>query len=292
MPDFPKIVGNPPYVPRNAIGELELTIAPRAGKSVATHQFHQGSMKLMRAHYLDKSGQVYYTLIIPGGGYLGGDDYTLDITVEEGGSLLLTGQGATKVYRTPNDYSAQVMTVRQAPNSVFEYIPDQLILYRDSRYRQFTDAYLDSQSSFLTAEIITPGWDPKGGSFLYDEARLHTRLFIDGTLQVIDNLYVEPKGERFHTDQMVILEGFTHVATLLAYDPQLNDDHVATLRQMLDEYEGSTPTRASITRTQGGALAVRALGTLTEDLYKLMLVVADYLRAEFRGQGPINLRKY
>ena len=55
----------------------------------------------MRPNYLDNTGQVCYFLINPGGGYVDGDTYRMEITVEEEAELLLTTQSATKVYRTP-----------------------------------------------------------------------------------------------------------------------------------------------------------------------------------------------
>ncbi|WKD58627.1 urease accessory protein UreD [Corynebacterium caspium] len=286
------VIGNPLYQVRPPMGELELTIAPRAGKSVAIHQYHRGSMKVMRPHYLDDTGQAYYTLLIPGGGYLGGDDYTMKIHVAEGGSLLLTGQSATKVYRTPDDYCLQVMDITMEKDSIFEYIPDQLILYRDSSYRQFMNVDIDASASFLTAEIITPGWDPHGGQFLYDEARLRTELRINGELQAIDNLVVHPKGAIFAADQLVITEKYSHVGTILAYDAKITDEMVKHIRDMVENYESRTEVIASVSRTNGGAVAMRALGTMTEDIYALIIKVADYLRGELRGQKPLALRKY
>ena len=82
-------------------GELELGITARPGRSVATHQFHRGALRVLRPHYLDASGQVTYTVVNPGGAYLDGDRYRVAVTVGDGADLLLTTQSATKVYRTP-----------------------------------------------------------------------------------------------------------------------------------------------------------------------------------------------
>ncbi len=73
------------------------------GRSVASRQFHEGALRVLRPHYLDESGQVCYVMVNPGGGaYLGSDLFVVDVEVEAGGAdLLLTTQSATKVYRTP-----------------------------------------------------------------------------------------------------------------------------------------------------------------------------------------------
>ena len=81
-------------------GRLELTLAPRGERTVAVHQFHRGALRVLRPHHLDGSGQPCFVVVNPGGGYLGGDRYELDVTVEARGTALVTTQSATKVYRT------------------------------------------------------------------------------------------------------------------------------------------------------------------------------------------------
>ncbi len=46
------------------------------------------------------------------------------------------------------------------------------------------------------------------------------------------------------------------------------------------------------TLIDGPGIAVRALGTYTEDLFHLVTAVADFLRVRWRGQPPLHLRKY
>ncbi|MFN3925244.1 MAG: urease accessory protein UreD, partial [Pseudarthrobacter sp.] len=49
------------------MGELQLVISERRGRSVAAHQFHRGALRVLRPHYLDDSGQVCYVVVNPGG---------------------------------------------------------------------------------------------------------------------------------------------------------------------------------------------------------------------------------
>ncbi|HAN84767.1 MAG TPA: urease accessory protein UreD, partial [Micrococcus luteus] len=39
-------------------GELRLRVAVRGGRSVAARQFHQGALRVLRPHYLDRSGHL------------------------------------------------------------------------------------------------------------------------------------------------------------------------------------------------------------------------------------------
>lgn len=274
------------------MGRLDLHIGQRHGRSVAVRQFHQGALRVMRPHYLDDSGQVCYTIINPGGAYFGGDDYHLTLDVDEGASLLLTGQSATKIYKTPGNYALQDFEITLGPGAVLEYVPDQLIAYEGATFAQHMSVNMDATSSLFIAEIVTPGWSPRGELFAYDEVRLRTSVAVDGELKVIDNLLARIGSGELTEDSLLFLEDQTHVATVLAMDQEIDAETLAGLRLHLDSLTFSTPVRHGSTLTPGRGLAMRAIGTYTEDLYRLVTEVANFLRARFRGQGPLHLRKY
>ena len=279
---------------REPIGKLDLDIAHRHGKSVARHQYHEGALRVMRPHYLDDTGQDYYTIINPGGAYFAGDDYHFNINVEEGASMLLTGQSATKIYKTPGNYSLQDFDVELGPDAVLEYIPDQLIAYEDATYEQHMRVRMHPSASFLTAEIVTPGWAPDGTLFRYDEIRMRTAIEVGGELAVVDNLLLRPGDGTLSSDSLLYLEDQTHFASLLAVDHRIDQTLVEELREVMDAHaENYAQTvHHGITLTDGPGLAVRAIGSYTEDLYGLVTVIGNELRSRFRGQGPLHLRKY
>lgn len=280
---------------RDHMGILRLRVGVRAGKSIATEQYHRGAMKIIRPHYLDDSGQVYYTLVLPGGGYLGGDDYHMNIAACPEASLLLSGQAATKVYRTPGDYAQQDMNIILGENAVFEYIPDQLIMYRGASYRQHMQVNMHPSASFLTAEIITPGWSPEGSDFSYDECTVRTAVSFNGEIKVVDVFCVRPKDETTAGDQLLLREENTHIATLTAIDQRIDENMVKHIRDIMNTYVDTAPEPVicgvSSTPNVNG-LSIRALGTRTEDLYGLIIAIASELRGLLRGQGKIVLRKY
>ena len=146
-------------------GQLRLGVAERDGRSYAARQFHEGALRVLRPHYLDHSGQVTYTVINPGGAYFGADAYLLDVVVERGASLALTTQSATKVYRTPQGPATQEMTVRLGPGSVLDYVPDQLIVYREGFVGKAAGLDLSLDDRFVaqlksprfTAVSVAPG---------------------------------------------------------------------------------------------------------------------------------------
>ena len=271
-------------------GELALTVRPRNGRSVAVRQFHRGALRVLRPMYLDTSGQVTYVVVNPGGAYLDRDRYRVDVAVEDGAELMLTTQSATKVYRTPGDRAVQQVTIRLGPDSRLEYLPDQLIAYRGSRYRQDTRIDMDSTASLTMSEVVTPGWSPTGTPFLYTELRLRTVVTTGGRPVAIDNLVLAPQDGARGMNRVGFLEGHTHVGSLLVVDPRVDDAALEMARVQVATRAGHVV--GGVTTLSVPGLALRVLGTSTQEVDELILAVVDELRARWFRQPAVDLRKY
>jgi urease accessory protein len=276
------------------MGELELVVAVRGGRSVAAHQYHRGALRVLRPHYLDDSGQVCFVLVNPGGAYLGADLYAIDVEVAAGARLLLTTQSATKIYRTPGSFAEQRMTLRLGEGAQLELAPDQLIAYREASYRQNTHITVRPSSCLVMAEVVTPGWSPDGASFRYEELRLRTEIHVatsGGTeLLALDNLLIRPPLN--DVTGMGFMEGRSHLGSLVVVDPRVDQglaDEFHALTAGYDAYTGVSLT-ASIGGTTG--LVLRSLSDSTEELNRLLGACTALLRERWHGQAPLNLRKY
>lgn len=279
--------------PRPLMGELELGISVSGGKSIATTQYHARALKVIRPHYLDDSGQVYYTIVNPGGGYVGGDAYRIGISVAEGASALITDQSAAKVYRTPDDYVVQNIEFSLAAGAVLEYVPDQLILYRDADFRQRTVVNMHPQASLFLSDIITPGWSPDGGKFLYKQAHLLNEVHMDGEPVLLDNLRINPLASDFREAQDFFMDGRTHVATAICFDPGITPELIDALSHLITAHHSPDGFLiAAVTECDKPGFVLRALGNRTEELHALVLATANLVRSQLRGQVKIHLRKY
>jgi urease accessory protein len=271
-------------------GELALTVRPRNGRSVAVRQYHRGALRVLRPIYLDTTGQVTYVMVNPGGAYLDRDRYRVDVAVEDGADLVLTTQSATKVYRTPEDRAVQEATFRLAQNSRLEYLPDQLIAYRGSRYRQDTRVEMDSAASLMMSEVVTPGWSPTGTPFLYDELRLRTVVTMGCRPVAVDNLLLAPQDGAAGMNRVGCLEGHTHVGSLLVVDPRVDEAALEMARESV--FTRAEHLAGGVTALSVPGFALRVLGASTQDVDELILAVVDELRARWFGQPAVDLRKY
>jgi urease accessory protein len=279
---------------KTPMGELRLRIERRGGRSVAAQQYHRGALRVLRPHYLDMSGQVSYVMVNPGGAYLGADLYVIDVEVGGGASLVLTTQSATKIYRTPGSFAEQRMTLRLGEGAQLELAPDQLIAYREASYRQNTHITVRPSSSLVMAEVVTPGWSPDGASFRYEELRLRNEIHVEtpgGTsLLALDNLLIRPPLN--DVTGLGFMEGYSHLGSLVVVDARVDQalaDEFHALTAGHDAYTG-----VSLTACVGGTtgLVLRSLSNSTEELNRLLGACTALLRGRWRGQLPLNLRKY
>ncbi len=276
-------------------GQLQLTIAQRQGRSVATAQYHQGALRILRPHYLDHGSQVTYTLINPGGAYFGADRYQLSLKVETAAALGLTTQSATKVYKTPQGPAVQEMEVDLACNSAFEYLPDQLIVYRGGSYRQRTRVRMRPSSCLTLAEVITPGWSPQGQEFAYRAISARTEILVldeagKERRLALDQIRLHPAAGT-SLQSLGLLENYSHTGQLFFAAAAVDQSLIDQLRQLLEEpdtYSGLSTT-LSVAGVQG--ITVRTLGQTTQAVVRVQHRLINCFRAKTRGLGQLNVRK-
>jgi urease accessory protein len=276
------------------MGVLELVVADRGGRSVAARQYHQGALRILRPHYLDDTGQVCYVMVNPGGAYLGADLFLIDVEVQDGASLLLTTQSATKVYRTPGSFAEQRMTLRLGDNAQLELSPDQLIAYREARYRQRTHVTVCPTSSLIMAEVVTPGWSPDGSTFKYEELRLRNEIHVAGAsgtqLLALDNLLIRPPlGDVTGTGFM---EGYSHLGSLIVVDRRVDQALADELHALTAGFDAHTGVSLTARAAGTAGLVLRSLSNSTGELTHLLQACTGLLRKRWYGQSPLYLMKY
>ena len=181
-------------VPEVPAGELRIR-AERIGERTAvvdvyrTAPFHLGVPN-------DRPGAGAAELIIQGvgPGYLPGDRLTTDITVGPGASLVVRGQGATKLYASPDGIPVTAtasLTVEQGGRLV--YLPGELIPFRHSILEQVTRIDVASGGSLAFGEIITSGRIAMGEVHQYTRLHLDVEIRYGGRLCLIERARLNPE---------------------------------------------------------------------------------------------------
>lgn len=139
-------------------------------KTIVRDLYTKVPLFAQRALYLEESlpSMAYMYIMSPSGGILQGDRYRMDISLSNGAQAHITTQGATRVYRMDQNFATQIINIDLGPDAYFEFVPDQIIPYRNSRFYQTLKMRVHDSATMIYSEMIVPGRVASGESFEYD----------------------------------------------------------------------------------------------------------------------------
>jgi urease accessory protein len=257
-------------------------------KTVVKEQYSKAPLFTQRALYLEESlpSMAYIHIMSPSGGILQGDRYRMDIVLKNKARVHITTQGATRIYRMERNYATQIVNVDVDEGSYLEFVPDQIIPYRDSRFYQTVNLRVHDNGTMIYSELIVPGRVAAGESFQYDICymKVLARNQKD-TLRFIDIAKLEPKRRNLNTVGILgsfDVVGSTYILTKADHVKGLRDDINSGL-QKLTHISGG----ASILPHNSGVI-VRMLGNVAWDIrnaiYEIITITRRViLNAPFSG---------
>ena len=111
------------------------------------------------------------------------------------------------------NYATQIVNVVVDDSCYFEFIPDQIIPYRDSRFYQKVDLKVHDNATMVYSEMIVPGRVASGESFEYDICYMKALARNQNhMLRLIDVAVLEPKKRILKT--LGILDNFDVVGNM------------------------------------------------------------------------------
>lgn len=270
---------------------LRLELEPERQKTVLKEQYSKVPLYTQRVLYLEESlpSMAYLFVISPSGGILQGDRYRMDITLSKDALFHLTTQGATRIYRMDKNYATQVVNITVGEGCYFEFIPDQIIPYRDSRFYQKVLLNVHDNATMVYSELLVPGRVASGESFDYDICYLKTNARNqDGELRFIDIAILEPKKRILKNSG--VLENFDVVGTVYILAPA---NHIKKLNSLINSMIESYPKvygGATILPNSSGVM-VRLLGPFASDVRDVIIEVTRITRKEILDAPFSRIRK-
>lgn len=263
----------------------------KVNKTVIKEQFSKVPLFTQRALYLEESlpSMAYIYIISPSGGVLQGDRYRIDIKLAKNAIAHITTQGATRLYRMEKNFATQILNISLDSNCYFEYVPDQIIPYRDSRFYQSVNLNLHDDATLIYSETIVPGRMAMGESFDYDVCYLKTiAKSHSGSLKLVDTALLEPKKNQLK--RFGILEEFNMLSNMYLLVPS---KYVSILNEKINEdiikYD-KVVARCSILPNDSG-IVVRILGNMIDNIKEVIHHILKICRKEILGAGFSGIRK-
>src|SRR5713226_4762281 len=176
-------------------GRLRLRFEARGDRNqtILAESEQQLPLRIVRAFQLDDGGSLVHLHNLSGG-VLGGDH--LDLTVEVGPRAVaqVTSTGAARIYRSRKnaDLARQRLQISVEDDGLVEYLPDQLIPYAGSRYRQETRIELGTDAGLFCWDIVSAGRKSRNEVFEYELLELKTRISVLGSPIALEHMKIEP----------------------------------------------------------------------------------------------------
>ena len=273
---------------------LELEKDSSTGNTVIREQYSRVPLFAQRAIYLEETLPVmaYIYIVSPSGGILQGDRYRIDIKLGNNTYAHVTTQGATRIYKMEKNYASQTININVDEESYFEYIPDQIIPFRNSRFYQEVHLNVHDNATMIYSEIIVPGRVASGEAFNYDICYIKTvgRNQL-GKTRFIDTVKLEPRRENLRAKGNLgnlHVVGTIYIVTKEGYINDLN--HQIDQNISLLEGKRKLSCGSSILPARQGII-IRILGNSAEDVKKMIFKVIGIARKQIVGASFSGIRK-
>lgn len=172
-------------------GTLRLTAERRGARTVLSELYRTAPFHPGPPSYRGEMAEVILQDVGPG--IMPGDELKADVRVADGAGLVVSGQGATRLYPSRNGAAATGQTsLHVASAGTLWWLPGPLIPFHDADYVARTEVALDEGARFACLEVLTPGRSAMGECFAYRRLDLRLRVTVSGRQRLIERAVIEP----------------------------------------------------------------------------------------------------
>ena len=173
---------------------LRLVFRARGGATYLAEQHAQAPLGIVRP-FLQADGSALLQIVHIAPGLMGGDAYRLDVTVEPGARVILTGTSATKLHRArPGARATQHATFTVRDGGALEYYPGLTIPFGDAEFVQTLDVTLAPGAKFGMLEQWAMGRIERGEYLAFRRLSSRTRVVMANLPCYCDALEFRPRA--------------------------------------------------------------------------------------------------
>jgi urease accessory protein len=262
---------------RNWCARLELGFEARANHgTVLVHRRHEGPLRVQKALYPEGPEVCHALMLHPPAGIAGGDALTVQVRVGEGAKALITTPGAGKWYRSNGPLATQRLDFEVARGGVFEWLPQESIVFDRVNGRTETVVRLAGDATFIGLDLLCLGRTASGERLTRGQLRLASRIERDGRLIWSEQGLIEG-GSRL-LDSPVGLCGQPVTGSLLVASDALDASLLAACREIRPLVGDAAVTRLP------GLLVARYLGPSAEAARAWFVALWSVLRPALAGR--------
>ena len=255
--------------------KLELQNDSDKQKTIITQKLTQVPLYVQKAlHYdLDYPSMAHIFVLSPSGGVLQGDRYRMDVELKNNAISHITTQGATRIYKMESNYATHMVYLSLKNNSYLEFIPEQIIPYKNSRFYQKTNLVIDDSSTAVYSETIVPGRIAMGEMFDFDVCYLKTEGSINKKIQFRDSSLLMPKMQKIQS--LVMFDDKTILTSVYVLTKKCVTKINDLINEMFSNIQGVSGGSSIMPNNSG--ISIRILGTSSEDqkiiIHQILIII-------------------
>ena len=165
-------------------------------------------------------GTACLMLLNPTGGLVGGDFLLTQIIQEADTRVCLTTPSATRVYRTLAHPAVQETLIQVRDGASLEYLPDHVIPYRNSQFRQLLRVEMGRASRAILWDALASGRVACGERWSFDEVDSRMEISLCGQPIFLNRTRIRPAS--LDPERLGFAEGFNYLATLILMADELD----------------------------------------------------------------------
>ncbi|XWS62338.1 hypothetical protein CRYUN_Cryun06bG0002600 [Craigia yunnanensis] len=275
------------------------------GKSTVTRSFSKYPLKFIIPRKVgpSKTDAVWIYSLTYGGGIVSGDSISVEFTIGDGCTAVLTTQTATKVYKSlGSKCSEQVLEARIGSGALFAVIPDPVTCFSTARYSQKQVFRVVADSSLVIVDWFTSGRHESGEKWDFELYRSTNYIFTEDNEPVfLDTVLLEQASPTNIAERM---HGYQVIAMVIIYGPKLKlvqDQVQENVKRMMSQQLHIPSTSfgrhaktnsdncltkpafiasCSVFGPKGMGVVVRIASTTTESVYR-------FLQHQLAGMEPL-----
>lgn len=189
-----------------------------------------------------------------------------------------------------NNFGTQVINIAQEEGTYLEYIPDQIIPYRNSRFYQIVQLNIHDNATMIYSELLVPGRVASGESFKYDICYVKTISRNQaGKLRFIDVVKLQPKIENLRVEGM--FDSLDVLSTIYILTEPVHVHPIqAEINSIISELQYTVSGGASILPENQGVIE-RLLGKTAEELRNILFRIVAFSRMQIVVASFTDIRK-
>ncbi len=250
-------------------------------------------LKVVRAFHL-QGGTALVHMHNLSGGVLAGDRLSIELDIGPGARAQVTSTGATRLYRSRGEAShAELAThVRAREGAVLEYLPDPLIPFAGSRYRQRAIVNLEHDAGLFWWDTVAPGREARGEVFSYQNLDLSFELRVGGALVATERGDLDPLARPL--ESAVRLGPYRYFSAFYVCRAGASATALRALEEKLAEVAGQLSSPVIIWglgRLPAHGLVVRALSRNGRDIAEGLVTFWRVAKQALYGEVAVIPRK-